>query len=55
MIDIEEIKYFIDAHFIPGIGWELIEDVVIDHRKLSKEESILVLYLLYHFQKGHAI
>ena len=38
MIVIEEIKYFIDAHFIPGIGWELIEDVVIDHRKLSKEE-----------------
>ncbi|MGE7999716.1 hypothetical protein ACQKOF_13750 [Lysinibacillus sp. NPDC093190] len=40
MIVIEEIKYFIDAHFFQGIGWDLIEDAVIDHRKISKEERI---------------
>lgn len=38
MVELEEIKYFLDAHFFSGIGWELIEDAVIDHRKLSKEE-----------------
>ncbi len=32
MIVIEEIKYFIEAYFYQGIGWDLIEDAVIDHR-----------------------
>ncbi|KMY32406.1 hypothetical protein ACZ11_09775 [Lysinibacillus xylanilyticus] len=38
MIVIEEIKYFIEAYFYQGIGWDLIEDAVIDHRSISKEE-----------------
>ncbi|MGE7953893.1 hypothetical protein [Lysinibacillus xylanilyticus] len=49
MENLDETKYFLQAHFYPLIEWEQLEDAVIDHRKVSREERLKfkeeILYL----------
>ncbi|MET4562710.1 hypothetical protein ABIA69_003901 [Lysinibacillus parviboronicapiens] len=49
MENLDETKYFLQAHFYPLIEWEQLEDAVIDHRKLSRKERLKfkeeILYL----------
>jgi len=49
--DFKELKYFLGPHFGPGIGWELIEHAVIDHRKLSREERSKFKEELLHIKQ----
>lgn len=38
MIELKEIKYFAQAHFFQSFGWDMLEEAVIDHRRVSREE-----------------
>lgn len=49
MENLDETKYFLQAHFYPMIEWEQLEDAVIDYRKVSRKERLKfkdeILYL----------